>query len=93
MSLCRTLIGVAYPGKILRNRRSTLIRAGIPEDEYMEHELKSVAKIQKVVGKGAFDAIFSDLVFQGEGSYTLVPESDGRPEVNPADAAFSDLIE
>ena len=72
--------------------KEQLIRAGIPEEEYMEHELKSVSKIEKAVGKTAFSAIFSDLVYQGEGSYTLVPESDGRPEVSPADAAFSDLV-
>ena len=70
-----------------------LIRAGIPEDEYMVHKLKTVAQIQKMVGKKAYDAIFEELTTQGEGAYTLVPESDGRPEINPADAVFSDLID
>lgn len=70
-----------------------LIRAGYDENLYQETKLKSVSKIEKAVGKTAFNAIFSDLVFQGEGAYTLVPETDGRPEINPADADFADLTE
>lgn len=70
-----------------------LARAGIPQEEYEVRKLKSVAQVQKLVGKPAFDAIFAELTTQGEGAFTLVPESDGRPEINPADADFADLIE
>lgn len=72
--------------------KEQLIRAGYSPDMYEVHKLKSVAQIEKEIGKTAFNAIFSDLTYQGEGTYTLVPESDGRPEINPADADFADLI-
>jgi hypothetical protein len=70
-----------------------LLRAGIPREDWEVRKLKSVSQVQKMVGKQAFDAIFAELTTQGEGAYTLVPESDGRPEVSPADATFADLIE
>ena len=105
-ALSQAVRGHRWPGyKLVRGKRpprawkdeekvtEQLIRAGIPEEEYMEHSLKSVSKIEKAVGKTAFNAIFSELVYQGEGSPTLVPESDGRPEINPADTAFADLVE
>lgn len=70
-----------------------LIRAGIPREDWETKKLKSVSQIEKMVGKSAFDAIFAELTTQGEGAYTLVPETDGRPEISPADADFADLIE
>lgn len=84
------------PPRVWKNEDAVidqLSRAGVPQEDYEERKLKSVAKIQKLVGKSAFDAIFAELTYQGEGAFTLVPESDGRPEVNPADADFSDLID
>ena len=84
------------PPRVWKNEEAVidqLSRAGVPQEDYEERKLKSVAKIQKLVGKSAFDAIFAELTYQGEGAFTLVPESDGRPEINPADADFSDLID
>lgn len=68
-----------------------LIRAGYEPEVYTETKFKSPSNIEKLVGKQAFEAIFSTLVTQGDGALTLVPESDKRTEFTSAEADFSDI--
>ena len=71
--------------------KQQLIRAGYEPEVYTETKFKTVTQIEKLVGKSAFDAIFSPFVTQGEGALTLVPESDKRTEFTSAEADFSDM--
>ena len=98
--------GVAYRGyKLVRGKRpgrkwrnedevvNELTRAGYDRDQYEETKLKSVAELEKVMGKTAFEALLGKQVTQGEGALTLVPEDDKRPEYTAAEAALSDLTD
>lgn len=70
---------------------SQLIRAGYTEDQYSVKKLRSIAEIEKTLGKPAFGAILGQFVTQGEGALTLAPESDKRAAYSSADADFSDM--
>ena len=73
---------------------NTLARAGYTEDQYFTvPKLKSVAELEKVLKKPAFEALVGQYVFQGEGNITLVPESDKREEYMPIDLAFGDIAD
>jgi len=83
------------PGRKWKNEekaKEQLIRAGYTPDVYEETKFKSVTQIEKLVGKSAFNAIFSELTTQEEGNFTLVPEDDKRIEFKAADADFSDMV-
>ena len=105
-ALSRAKQGVSYSGyKLVRGKRpgrkwrnedevvNELTRAGYDRDQYEETKLKSVAELEKVLGKPAFEALLGKQVTQGEGALTLVPEDDKRPEYTAAEAALSDLID
>jgi len=102
----RALHGDRIPGyKLVRGRRpgrnwtdadeakAQLLRSGYGPEQIEETKLKSVAEMEKVIGKKAFSALLAGLVKQDEGKLRLVPESDPRPEYNSAEAAFSDMVE
>lgn len=104
-ALSQALRGQQWPGyKLVRGKRpprawkneetvrEQLIRAGYTEEYYEERKLKTPSKVQKLVGKQAFDALLEKFVYQGDGALTLVPASDKRPEVSSAEADFSDLV-
>ena len=66
-----------------------LIRAGYKREDFEEKPtLKSVAMVEKLLGKKAFSALMNDFVMQPNGALTLVDEADERTEYNTADAAF-----
>ena len=69
-----------------------LARAGYTEEQYAQQGLKSVAEIEKVLGKQAFEALLGNCTTQGEGALTLVRAEDTRVEYTPAEAALSDLL-
>lgn len=71
--------------------REQLIRAGYKPEQFEEHKLKSVAAVEKLIGKTAFDVLLKDQTVQGEGALILAPETDGRPEYSTADIDFSDM--
>lgn len=85
------------PGRVWRDEDQVLdvmAHAGYTQDQYMtEPKLKSVTDMEKMLHKGAFDALLGKLVFQGEGKLALVPEDDKREEYNPAESALDDLFE
>jgi len=69
-----------------------LLRAGYKREDIFKHELRSVADIEKHLGKKSFRTFAEPYVFKPEGALTLVPDSDKRQAVNPADADFADMI-
>ena len=72
--------------------KAQLLRAGYGPEQFEETRLKPVGEIEKTLGKPAFRALLGDLVSQGEGKLTLVPEDDKRVEVSSATTDFEDLI-
>ena len=85
------------PGRVWRDEAEvihTLARAGYTEEQiYTTPKLKSVAELEKTLKKSAFDALVGQYVFQGDGTLTLVPESDKREEFVPIDWAFGDMAD
>lgn len=51
---------------------------GFKEADFLETKLLGIGKLEKLVGKKAFTADYSDLVDKPEGKPTLVPDSDPR---------------
>ena len=49
--------------------------------------------MEKLLGKKSFRTFAEEFVFKPEGALTLVPESDKRQAVNPADADFADMTD
>ena len=105
-ALSQALRGQEWPGyKLVKGKRPSrafrneeeaeeqLIRAGYTPDQYQVVRMKTVAEVEKLLGKRAFDALMGSLVVQGEGRLTLVPEEDKRVEYESADAAFADMVE
>lgn len=105
-ALNQALRGQEWPGyKLVKGKRPSrafrndeeaeqqLIRAGYTPEQYMNTSMMTVAQIEKLLGKKAFDALMGKFVVQGEGKLTLVPEDDKRVEFESADAAFSDMID
>lgn len=105
-ALNQALMGQEWPGyKLVKGKRPSrafrdeeaaeeqLIRAGYTPEQYKVSRMMTVAEVEKLLGKKAFDALMGSLVVQGEGKLTLVPESDSRIEYESADLAFADMAE
>lgn len=105
-ALSQAMRGVQFKGYILTHGRrpgrkwknqeevvDQLSRAGLTEKEYMKTELRSPSEIEKLMGKTGFNAVLSDLVYQGDGKLELMPEDCGRVAYDPAELAFADLAE
>jgi len=105
-ALTKALGGYKWPGyKLVRGKKPSrafrseeeaeeqLIRAGYSKEQYMQTRMKTVAEIEKLLGKKAFGAIMGELVVQGDGNLILTTEDDKRVEWSSADAAFGDLGE
>lgn len=71
--------------------KDNLLRAGYKSEDIVKSELRSPGEIEKLLGKKSFRTFAEDYVFKPEGKLTLVPESDKRQAVSPADADFSDM--
>ena len=72
--------------------KAQLLRAGYNPELFETTALKPPGEVEKAIGKTAFRSLLSELVSQGEGRLTLVPESDKRVEYASADADFGDLL-
>ena len=73
--------------------REQLNRAGFDNNTIEKRGLKSVAELEKIVGKSAMDALVGQYIAQKEGALELAPEDDKRPEYSTAIADFGDLGE
>lgn len=60
---------------------------GFKEADFLETKLLGIGKLEKLVGKKAFSADYSDLVEKPEGKPTLVPDSDPREAKGTYDEA------
>lgn len=97
-ALQQALSGVVLPGYKLVEGRSnrkianqsevakSLINAGYSaEDISKPYELRSITDLEKLVGKKQFASLCGDFIEKPTGKPTLVPESDKRQAINPAD--------
>lgn len=53
------------------------------DQDLFDHSLKSVAQVEKVLGKEALKSILGDFIVQESSGLTLVPETDKRPAAEP----------
>ncbi|MTI95409.1 MAG: DUF2800 domain-containing protein [Firmicutes bacterium] len=95
--------GVKFPGYKLVEGRSNrkyadeaavatkLSAEGYTEDQIFQKKLLGITAMEKLLGKKEFGLQLGDLVIKPPGKPTLVPESDGRPELNSAEAAKADF--
>ena len=97
-ALQQALSGVVLPGYKLVEGRSirkitdqsevakSLLNAGFTSDDISKpYELKSITDLEKLVGKKQFASLCGDFIEKPTGKPTLVPESDKRQAINPAD--------
>lgn len=64
----------------------SLLNAGYSSDEISKpYELKSITDLEKLVGKKQFSTLCGEYIEKPQGKPTLVPESDKRQAINPAD--------
>lgn len=66
-----------------------LRNVGYTDDQLMEHKPKTLAGLEKVIGKKQFSALLSDYIVKPMGKPTLVDESDKREPYNAAAADFA----
>ena len=69
-----------------RSESKAVLRAKEHNIEAFEEKILPITKVEKMIGKKRFEEIFSDLVVKPTGNPILVPESDGRPSINPIEA-------
>lgn len=63
---------------------------GYPLDKVATLKAKGIGELEKLL-KGSFDEVVGPFVKKGEGSPSLVPESDGREPINPEGQAAQDF--
>ena len=71
-----------------------LTTAGYKTDQiFKPKELLGLTEMQKLLTKKKFDTLLSDFITKPAGKPALVPETDKRPEYNPVEAEFKNLME
>lgn len=103
-ALNQAKLGTEFPGyKLVHGKKGArrwsseeeavniLTRAGYSAEQYSNADLKSVAGIEKLLGKSTFNALLGECVVQNEGALTLAKDDDNRPAVTTAEAALADL--
>jgi hypothetical protein len=66
-----------------------LRNVGYTDEQLMEHKPKTLAGLEKVIGKKQFGELLSDYIVKPMGKPTLVDESDKREPYNAAAADFA----
>ena len=98
--------GVAFPGYKLVEGRSNrkvvqpgaamdaLAAEGFAASDYQKPaELVPLGKLEKLLGKARFAEVLGAYVDKPAGKPALVPSSDKRPAIDPAEAAAADFAE
>ena len=65
---------------------------GYTDEQLMDHKPKTLADIEKAIGKKQFTELLSSLVTKPIGKPTLVDESDSREPYNKAAADFAGVV-
>lgn len=103
-TLEQALSGVKYEGYKLVEGRSVrkitdpdavmnlLNDKGYDEADFLKPvELRGITDLEKLVGKKAFGTLCKDYINKPKGKPTLVPESDKRGAIDPAQDDFKDI--
>lgn len=98
--------GMKFPGyKLVEGRSSrkyavsdgvilgVLKGHGLKEEDAMVHKLRTVADMEKFLGKKEFESVLGQYVTKTPGDPTLVPITDKRPEIGSDAAAVDDFSE
>lgn len=100
----RLLEGKAVPGWKLVEGRSdraftdqdkaleAVLAAGYDEALIFDRKPKTLAGLEKLMGKAEFTRILGEYVYKPPGKPTLAPESDKRPAFNSAASDFADIV-
>lgn len=71
-----------------------LLRAIYPDEDVFEpRKMKSIAQLEKTIGKGAVQKEIGHLVVKPLGAPTLVPYTDKRPPISDIDTEFDIITE
>lgn len=101
----KAMAGHKWPGYKLVEGRSlrkitdpikaceVLEKAGYSHEDIVTEKLMGISDLEKLLGKRRFSEVLGDLVVKPQGTPTLVPESDKRPEINTVEEAFKEEIE
>lgn len=68
-----------------------LERSSISETDYTEKKMKSLATLEKVLGKKVFTELLGEFVFKPKGSPTIADVQDKRPSYNSAENDFDEI--
>lgn len=69
-----------------------LTSVGYDENDVSTRKVKGIGELEKLLKK-SFDEVVGPFVKKGEGSPSLVPDSDKRPAINPEGQAATDFEE
>lgn len=96
--------GVKFPGyKLVEGKSSRsynladakivdwLTDHGYAQDDLMIRKLRTVADMEKFLGKSVFNELLGSYVLKSPGAPTLAPIDDERPEISSVDAAKEDF--
>jgi hypothetical protein len=67
-----------------------ILSAGHPREIIYDTVPKSLAQLEKVIGKGPFNDLVADLIVMPPGKPALAPESDKRPAYSGAAVDFAE---
>lgn len=68
-----------------------LIGVGLNENQIFTKKILGLTAMAGLLTKKKFDTLLGDLIIKPQGSPTLAPEDDKRPELNSIDAAKADF--
>lgn len=103
-ALCAILDGKIIPGyKVVAGKSvrafsdetkafEILRQNGYTDEQLMDHKPKTLAGIEKTIGKKQFGELLSELVVKPIGKPALVDESDSREPYNKAAADFAGVV-
>lgn len=63
--------------------------SGYPKEVLYDYAPKTLSQVEQMLGKSTFLELVGDLVIKPAGKPALAPDSDKRPQFNPAQAAFA----
>jgi hypothetical protein len=68
-----------------------LVDAGYRPEQVSTMKINTLGALEKLVGKAKLPELLGDVLVKGEGSPSVVPESDSRPAISPETGAREDF--